>query len=33
VLPTVFVIPTIKAPLFLQYLRANNVSAVSPGKK
>ena len=29
-LPTVFVTPTHKAPLFLQYLKAFNVSAVSP---
>jgi len=29
-LPTVFVIPTHKAPRFLQYSNASNVSAVSP---
>ena len=28
--PTVFVIPTVSAPRFLQYLRAIRVSAVSP---
>ena len=32
VLPTVFVMPTIKAPLCLQYLRASKVSAASTGK-
>ena len=30
-LPTVLVIPTVSAPLCLQYLKAFSVSAVSPG--